>query len=299
MSVDVLRDNLADREAKLDVLRKKVKHAKERAARPKSKATISSIQQRYLSAIADLEDKEKELPKAHVRSTANAVSSLASRWNQGIDERKVEKTKVHVRGDITAAKKNFAYSDAPSATKAGARASSGAADSGPSEIVVEDGSDIPSWAKNQRKLVIKKENARSSVRVDVKELQGSVLMNAARDGSEAERTTKVEHAGNVKAALAMWGKTAEEDAKILAKKKQEEERERVLQEKLRKEREAEELARAYNAAVQEFAKMTLADMDDEPSKEIELIAFLERKITLVEQEIKKLEGELAELEAAE
>ncbi|KAI0567278.1 hypothetical protein FGB62_3g08 [Gracilaria domingensis] len=294
-SVDALRDTLADREAKLDVARKKLKLAKERAARPKPKSTISNIQQRYLSAIAELED--KPVPKPEPRASSNAVSSLASRWNQGI-ERKVQKTTVSVRGDVSAAKKNFAHSDVPSIASAAARRPS-SVDHGPAEFEVEDGSDIPSWAKNQRKLVIKKENARSSVHVDVREIRGSVLMNAARDGSEAERTNKVEHVGNVKAALAMWGKTADEDAKLLAKKKEEEERERALQEKLRKEREAEELANAYKHAVEAFATMTLADMNDEPSKEVQLIAFLERKIVLVEQEIKKLEDELAELEAAE
>ncbi|PXF42356.1 hypothetical protein BWQ96_07876 [Gracilariopsis chorda] len=295
MSVEALRDKLSEREAKLDGLRAKLKAAKERAARPKPKSTISSIQQRYLSAIAESEDKEVHKPQ--IRASTNAVSSLASRWNQGIEERKVEKTRVSVRGNVSGAKKNFVHNDAHVVGKSVAKLVADV-DRGPAEIEVEDDSHIPSWAKNQQKLVIKKENARSSVRVDVKELQGSVLMNAARDGSEAERTNKVEHVGNVKAALAMWGKTADEDAKVLAKKKEEEERQRRLDEKLRKEREAEERARVIKAAVEKFAQMQLSDMTDEPSQELEIIPFLERKITLVEKEIKKVEDEIAQVEAS-
>ncbi|PXF44307.1 hypothetical protein BWQ96_05934 [Gracilariopsis chorda] len=59
-------------------------------------------------------------------------------------------------------------------------------------------------------------------------------------------------------------KTADEDAKLLAKK-EEEEREKGSQEKLRKQCEAEELAKAYKRAVEAFANMKLADMDEEPS----------------------------------
>ncbi|PXF45621.1 hypothetical protein BWQ96_04626 [Gracilariopsis chorda] len=62
-------------------------------------------------------------------------------------------------------------------------------------------------------------------------------------------------------------KTTDEDAKRLAKKK-EEEREKASQEKLGKEREAKERAKAYKRAVEAFAKMKLADMDEEPSKEM-------------------------------
>ncbi len=43
---------------------------------------------------------------------SGAVSSLLSKWNQGI-EKTVEKTKVNVRGDVRGAQGNFAGSDAP------------------------------------------------------------------------------------------------------------------------------------------------------------------------------------------
>lgn len=299
-SVNALRDRLHAREYSLKSLRKKVQDAKEAVARPAVKSTISDIQKRYLSAVAELETKEKELPKPSLRPMSAPVSSLASRWNEGISGKEVQKTRVDVRGDVRGTQQNFKARDVPNVSTVDAPKAKTPIDPGPAELIVEDeDAGLPSWAVNQKKKVIKKENARSSVRdVDVRELQGSVLESGARDGSEI-RGEAVQAKGNVKAALAMWGKTAEEDALLLKKKKEEEEGRRAEEERLRKEKVAEEHNRAIKAAAVKFAKMQLADMPrEEPQEEIELIAYLERKITLVEKDIAAAEAELSYLESS-
>lgn len=299
-SIDALRERLHSREHSLKALRKKVEEAKEAAAAPAGKSSISDIQKRYLSAVADLEAKERELPKPMVRPTSAGVSNLASRWNQGIDGKEVQKTRVDVRGDVRGTQKNFNARDVPSmsAFDTARKKKAESAEPGPAELIVEDvDSGLPSWAVNQKKKVIRKENARSSVRdVDVREIQGSVLEHGARDGSEA-KGEEVGAKGNVKAALAMWGKTAEEDTLLLKKKKEEEVKRKAEQERLRKEKQLEERANAEKAAIDKFAKMQLSDLPiTEPNDEIELIAYLERKIVLVERDIEDAEAELATME---
>lgn len=164
---------------------------------------------------------------------------------------------------------------------------------------MEDGDGIPSWAKNQQKLFLRKENARSSVRdVDVKDLQGSVLENGARDGSEVERP-KLELQGTVKARLAMWGKTVDEDALRLARRQEEEERKAEAERKAQLEREAAEKRKLIDAAIEKFANMTLSDVTKEPVKEIELVVYLERKIVLVNNEISRLETQLGDLQRSQ
>lgn len=293
-----LREKLHTREHELKVLREKVERARQAASRPGAKS-ISAIQQRYMAAVAELEKKEKEIPKPVVNSSTAGVSTLASKWNNGISGAEVRKTRVDVRGDVRGTQKNFKAADLPKFTTATpAPPKKPKKDSGPAELLVEDEeAGLPSWAVNQSKKVIRKENARSSVRdVDVKELQGSVLTNAARDGSEA-KSEAVETRGNVKAALAMWGKTADEDNLLLKKKKEDEERRKASETLKRKEREKEEQERAAKAAIESFANMTLASLpSQEPTKEVELVAYLERKIALVEKEIEAAEEELSKLE---
>lgn len=297
-SVQALRERLHTREHSLSVLRKQVQTARDAASKPAAK-TISDIQRRYMAAVADLEKKEKEVPKPVISSSSDAFSSLASRWNKGIGEKEVQKIRVDVHGDVRGAQKNFNATDVPKASAAAAApAKKSPVDPGPAELLVEDDdAGLPSWAVNQAKKVIRKENARSSVRdVDVRELQGTVLSSGARDGSEATGEA-VEAKGNVKAALAMWGKTAEEDTLLLKKKREEEERRKLQEEKLKKERAREEHERAVKAAAKKFSNMSLTTLPaEEPEDEIELIAYLERKIVLVEKDIEAAEEELSKLE---
>lgn len=290
-SIEALRTHLASREAHLAKLRQRLKAAKEAAARP-VQATISDIQRRYLSAVADLETKRAESPAPIIRADS-AVSSLTKRWNKGIDGVKIERSRINVRGDVTTGRKNFSKVDLLSKSSR----SSELMEPQPAELLVEDDSDVPSWAKNQRKLVIRKENARSSIRdIDVRELQGTVLEQANRPLSDSQDQTVIP-AGNVKAALAMWGKTADQDAKILAEKKKEEELKEAERLRLQKQREEEERLAAIRNAVEKFAKLSLADLKDEPKNDVELTAFLERKIVLVEKEISDTEEELDSVES--
>lgn len=291
-SIDALRDRLATREAELKKLRARLKAAKETAARPPVKSTISDIQKRYLSAVAELETKRSESAESFVRSSSDAVSTLANRFNKGIDGKKINRSNVSVRGDVNTAKKTFLKVDSTRSDGGSKRV----LEPQPAELLVEDDDGLPSWAKNQQKRMIRKENARSSIRdVDVRELQGTVLEKGSRDGSEDKEDTVVPR-GNVKAALAMWGKTADEDARLLAMKKEEEERKAAEQARLKKQREEEERRTAIRKAIEKFAQMSLADLTDEPENEIELRAFLERKIDLVEKEIRLTEEQLEKVE---
>lgn len=302
VSVDALRDRLASREAVLDSLRSRLKTVQ---ATPTPKSTISDIQRRYLSAVADLETKRSTTTATPiVRSTNDGVSSLASKWNKGMDGKKVERSNVEVRGDVSSARKTFAAADVPRVNPSSGTSDDTKTDSStstkpqPAQLLVEDDDGLPSWAKNQRKLVIRKENARSSIRdVDVRELQGSV-MTAPDRNEENVKSEKIEARGNVKAALAMWGKTADEDAKLLVKKKEEEERQRTMRAKMRKDREEEERKHALRKAMEKFADMRLVDMKDEPENDVDLMAFLERKIALIDEEISSVEDELEKLEAS-
>lgn len=290
-SIDALRTHLASREAHLAKLRERLKAAKAEAERP-VQSTISDIQRRYLSAVADLETKRVE-PAAPIIHADGGVSSLAKRWSKGIDGVKIERSRISVRGDVTGAKKTFSNKDMLGKSKSSHSKSN---EPQPAELLVEDDSGVPSWAKNQRKLVIRKENARSSIRdVDVRELQGSVLEQASRPLAEGKGETVIP-GGNVKAALAMWGKTAEEDAKVLAEKKKEEDRKEAERLRLQKQREEEERRTAIRKAVEKFSKMGLADLKEEPQNDVELTAFLERKIELVDKEISDTEDELDKLE---
>lgn len=256
-----------------------------------------------MAAVADLESKGKEPSRPAVTVKSDAVSSLASRWNKGMEGKEVEKTTVDVRGDVRGVKQQFGKGDVPKLQGAAkGRASFGPAsqDVGPAQLEVVDDDGLPSWAVNQQKKVIRKENARSSVRdVDVGELKGSVLEMGKRDGSEAQGE-KVEGVagGNVMRALAMWGKNAEEEGKEMKRKEEQERERKEKEEKERKQREEEELRRKMEQAVEKFGKLGLSDLGDEPDDDVELVAYLERKIKLIEVEVEKMERELEEVEAS-
>lgn len=210
----------------------------------------------------------------------------------------VTKTRVDVRGDVTTTRKSFAAPDLVSKPAPSPPPPKKKQAPAPAQLIVEDDTGVPSWAVNQQKLLLRKENARSSIRdVDVKELQGSVLSEGARDGSEVQRE-RVQMHGNVKAALAMWGRTADDDAKLLAERRAEEQRKAAEAERLRKIAEEERKLREVKDAVSKFASLTLKEMPEiEPESDVELVAYLERKIVLIEREIKLAEEELDELEA--
>eukprot|EP00177_Eucheuma_denticulatum_P001899 GFKZ01003390.1.p2 GENE.GFKZ01003390.1~~GFKZ01003390.1.p2 ORF type:complete len:325 (+),score=114.82 GFKZ01003390.1:47-976(+) len=301
-SIAALRETLDTRQTTLSTLRDKVQAAKREAAKPAVKSSISAIQQRYMAAVADLESKGKEPSRPAVTVKSDAVSSLANRWNKGMEGKEVEKTRVDVRGDVRGVKQQFGKADVPklgAAARSRASIGSGARDFGPAELEIVDDDGLPSWAVNQKKKVIRKENARSSVRdVDLGELKGSVLEMGKRDGSEASGE-KVEGVagGNVMRALAMWGKNAEEEGKEMKRKEEEEKERKEKEEKERKQREEEELRRKMDQAVEKFASLGLDDMGDEPEDEVELVAYLERKIKLVEDEVERMEKELDEVEA--
>lgn len=299
-SIEVLRDRLATRDAELKKLRVRLKKTKELASKPAVKASISDIQKRYLSAVADLESKKLEEASKPIEIKTKAVSSLANRFNKGIDGKKIQRTNINVKGDVSNTKKTFSKIDSLSSNGPNnditINTQKPIQQQQPSELLVEDADGLPSWAKNQQKLMIRKENARSSIHdVDVKELQENVLDdNISKYNSLSKDDGGVSlPKGNVKAALAIWGKTDEEDAKVLAKKKEEEEK--AI--RLKNEKEEQERRLAINKAIEKFSALSLNDLKNEPeNNDIELLAFLQRKIHLVDVEIRSMENEIQQAE---
>lgn len=299
-TIDALRDRLAVREAELSKVRARLKAAKDAAARPPVKATISAIQKRYLSAVADLETKRSAEAAAaatgkHLAGGGDGgVSKLASRFNKGFDTTTLggsNKLDVVVGdGHVTETRQAFANNtnlqqqqQQQQKKKKKKKSENNSMDEQPpTELLVEDDDGLPSWAKNQTKLMIKKENARSSIRdVDVSEIKDDMLekasvdihsitsnasyhdgmtthnqINATTNGSNIHETVVLPPRGSVKKALAMWGKSIEEDMKILAMQKEEEERKKREQLRLARQRLEEERIRIRLAAAQKYATVT-------------------------------------------
>lgn len=308
-SIDDLRDRVEKRQAHLHTLRERLKKAKAAAARPPVKSSISDIQKRYLSAVADLDVKKTE---TKITPSGEGVSKLTSRFNQGLANPALAKKKsaadqVISGENISRAKKQFSKTDSinshlPNAS-AIIKSPSSHHDDQPAELLVEDDDGLPSWAKNQQKLMIRKENARSSIRdVDINELQDNVKKSTADMAkvTNSEEGTEPVARGNVKAALAMWGKTAEEDARVLAKKKEEEEKKQKELLRLKQLKEEEERKQAIKAAIDKFSSLSLVDLVDEPQQnDIEQMAFLQRKLFLIDKEISVTEQEIDKAELAD
>lgn len=304
-AVEGLRTALRRKEETLALVRKRVAAARASASASAASAvsapSVGDISKRYLNAIADSEDKGiVKAPQTVVRS-GEGVSGLAQKWQRGMQGKEVERTAVDVRGDVDGAKKAFNAKDYLTRTDLNASAvgkSTKGKGGGPAELLVEDSEGLPSWAVNQDKKVLRKENARSSVQdVDVKELQGSIVASGKRDGTEAFRES-VEVKGDVKSRLAMWSKTADEDTKALVEKKKEEEKRAAIEAEAAADRKRQEVERAQAEIAAKFSRVVSIDdlPKEEPTDIMELAAYLELKIKFVEKDIEKAEDELLELE---
>ena len=328
LRISTLRSAISKKENTLSLLRGRIRIAKS------GRASVSLASRRYEEAIkssADaLHSKRQSAPVVLPTERSAAVSSLLSRWNAGI-EKQVEKTKVDVAGNVRGAQKTFSKKDDVSVLPALANPAARplARMSAPAEIVVEDEESLPSWAVNQRKKVLKKENARSSIRnVDIGGLKGDIVQRGARDVDTEGVKEEVSVGGNVARALAMWGKNADEEAKKLeAKNKIEEEireaerRERERLEEIRREEERraeEERQRLEKLRIEEEKKREEEERkrreeeerlrkereleeirnlpDEEPTGNELLVPYLEKKIKKLDMLIEDAESELAQLE---
>lgn len=328
---------MASKEAELISIRSRIKTTRS------GRASVKLAASRFLQAAersARADNRASQPVTAAQRSAP--VSSLLSKWNSGI-ETEVAKTRVDLNGgraDVRGAKQRFSNVDAslpsPGAAAVAKQQHRRPHTVGPAQFVVEDDDSVPSWAVNQRKTVIKKENARSSIRdVDLGELKGGLLREKVVDTSNVKEVAA--GGGGVAAALAKWGKLAEEEAKVMtqrnlveeAKKKemqlmeereaevrrQREEMERREREE-REKREAEERARRLELekkrleeekkraeeekrrARDEEVRMLKALPETEPAgaPNAELIDWLEKRIKLLDMLIAEAEAELVDLE---
>lgn len=258
-----LRNTITVKEAELSTLRMRIETTKS------GRASVRLAASRFLQK-AEEQANEKRTSIEPVVKSGN-MSSLMSRWNAGI-ELQVEKTRVDLNGartDVRGASKRFSAVDASLPRPGGAQVKSGGkarGPVGPAEFEIEDDDSVPAWAVNQRKTVVKKENARASMRdVDVRQIKGGLMSKPGDvDTSNVRETPIAASSGGVAAALAKWGKMADEEAKKLERvnvveqarreearkqKEREEELQRMKEEQERKEREEREKREAEERAL--------------------------------------------------
>lgn len=235
---------------------------------------------------AGRDDKRTSTPVLPTQRSGN-MSSLLSKWNKGI-EMEVSKTKVDCNADVRGAQKNFDGRDAPKPLPKQAPvvrpASTPIRPAEAAELLVEEEGSVPSWARNQEKKIIRKENARSSTRgVNLGQTKGNILDAQKREFANNSVKDEPRVGGNVAAKLAMWGKAADEEAKSLEKKNVVEE---VRREEARKQREREE----------ELEKMRAES--DRIEREKREKAEAEEKARKIAAEKKRLEEEKKRAEEA-
>jgi hypothetical protein len=321
--VDKLRRRLARREEVLALLRKRIQAARSGAhssGRPLS--SVGDISRRFMNAAAESEARVEETRSfSGIQHSNGGVSSLLSKWNKGFEEKVVEKERIHVRGDVRGAKDLFSKADsslakdlARDAAKARRRVN-GTQDNGygnnhHEEVVVDD--DVPAWAINQSKRVVKRESARGATQgVDLRETSNNFSQTGVADVDTSSVREKVSTRGNVSGVLAMWHqKSDEQEAR---------EREAVLREEtMRKLKESmqsratlssERIRSTDTESTDQLSSQAITELDSEPEPEPEpeidedeptdirdLIEYLERKCVRVEKEIDLAEEELSKLD---
>lgn len=230
-----LRKEVARKEDVLSNVQQRIKTTRS------GRASVKYQANRFLEN-ASRDDAKRASTPVLPTERSGAMASLLSKWNKGI-EMEVTKTKIDCHGDVRGTQKNFDGRDVPKAAPKPSAAQTRPASTPmrpaeAAELLVEEEGSVPSWARNQAKKVIRKENARSSTRgVDLGKSKGDIL--AAQREADAPTANKEapKAGGNVAAALAMWGKAADEEAKSLEKKNVVEEARR---EEARKNKEREE-----------------------------------------------------------
>jgi len=270
-TISTLRRTVEVKESELESLQMRIKTSK--GGRASVRLAASRFMQKAEEDVVKKPSSSPEMPA--VRSAA--VSSLLSRWNAGI-EKEVEKTKVDVKGDVRGTSGKFNNKDQsiarPNATEISSRRARGP--TGPAELEVEDDEKVPSWAVNQNRKVVKKVNARASVRdVDVSKLNRKISTRRTDVDTTSVRETPVQASnGGVAAALAKWGKMADEEAEKLERVNVVEQARRDA-EKKKKEHEAEQLKikeEAEALARAEREKIEAAERAAREKKEAELKA---------------------------
>lgn len=308
VTVTRLRAKLARKEADLGTIRKRIGLLTADGggggggADGASVASLADARSRYLNALAENDDKgvvhrRRSTEAPDITSGSDKVGSLASRWASGaLGRTDVPKTEVvNARGDVAGARQAFNKVDtarvAPGTPVAATAAALARKPSGPAELLAEDDVELPSWAKNAKKVQLRKENAASVAGdVSIKGRQGDLhrIGSSSVDGPKE----KVVVGGSVASIAAKWGSAAEEEekARAVAEAAKRKEEEKAAAERAKKQAEADE------ATVAVATPRGPPLPKDEPVDVKALIPYLERKIELVEEDLSIAEEELRLIE---
>lgn len=304
-AVSDLRARLTRRQESLALLRRRIEAARSgehRNGRPLS--SVGDISRRFMNAAAESES--RGMSSRPVITGGDGVGSLLSKWNKGFEMKEAEKERVTVRGDVRGASNKF--SKANSSLSADVRAAKRDASRQPSDgmISVED-DDVPSWAINQSKRVIQKENAKALTgNVNVDRTKGSVMNQSGEiDVSGFREKPK---GGNVGGAIAMWGQKAEDQE---AKEREgairlqtmrslrndfenRQSRESAEPEPVEEQPVAAEVEQDPNPT--DFVFEDSDDEEDEPDDVRLLVDYLERKCQRVQMKIDAAEVEMEKID---
>jgi hypothetical protein len=318
--VDKLRRRLARREEVLGLLRKRIEAARggaHHAGRPLS--SVGDISRRFMNAAAESEARVEETRSfTGIQHSNGGVSSLLSKWNKGFDEKKIERERINVRGDVRSTKDMFNKADsslakdlAKDAAKARRRVDSETRYNGRGhheELVVDD--DVPSWAINQSKRVVKRESARGATQgVDLRETANSFLQMGVADVDTSNVRETVSARGNVSGVLAMWHQKSDEQEARERETLLREETMRKLKESMqsRAPLSSDRVRSTDTDSTDNLSSQAITELDSEPEAETDidedeptdirdLIEYLERKCVKVEKEIDQAEEELHKLD---
>jgi len=311
VTVTRLRAKLARKEADLGTVRKRIALLTSGSAGAgtdggKDVASLADARSRYLNALAENDDKgvvhrRRSTEVSDVTAGSHKVGSLASRWASGaLGKSDVPKTEViTARGDVAGARQAFNKVDtarvAPGNNAAASASALARKPSGPAELLAEDDVELPSWAKNAKKVQLRKENAASvSADVSITRRQGDLhrIGSSSVDGPKEKAVV----GGSVASIAAKWGSAAaeEEKARAAAEVAKRKEEEKAAAERAKKQ--AEEAEAAAKAAASSPAPRGPPLPKDEPTEVKALIPYLERKIELVEEELGLAEEELRLIE---
>lgn len=272
-----------------------------RAGRPLS--SVGDISRRFMNAAAESEARGSS--RRPVVTGGDGVGSLLSKWNKGFEMKEAEKERVTVRGDVRGATSKFSKVNTSLASDVRAAKLESGRQPADGTISVED-DDVPSWAINQSKRVIKKENAKALTgNVNIDRVRGDVMNQSGEiDVSGFREKPK---GGNVGGAIAMWGQKADDQE---AKEREENMRLQTMR-SLRSDFEKRQSADSVPESVEEQPvaaevepeydplDMVFDDSDDEEEEPTDirlLVDYLERKCERVEIKIDAAENELEKID---
>jgi hypothetical protein len=301
--VEQLRARLARRTESLVLLRRRIEAARSGVSTDRPLSSVNDISRRFMNAAAESEARGHTTRP--VVTGGAGVGSLLSKWNEGFAMKEAERERVHVRGDVRGATDKFSKADSSLAADvmAAKRSAAGRVAGGGRDVIAVEDDDVPSWAINQTRRVIHKENAKAktgNVNIDV--AKGSI---SSRGSAEVDTSGVREEvrAGNVGGVIAMWGQKAEDHQ---AKEREEQMRVATMKSlrsdfEKRTSREepapepVEEIVEEPVAA-EELIYMDSDDDEEEPTDIRELVEYLERKCERVQKKINFAEHEVEKID---